>query len=169
MVCVDGVDGVGKTVLCNFLGKELGIFRYSPSFPVLGERAPRAFKQWSDVIVSDLYAKYGFPIIMDRSFLSVCVYEDFPYKNELIRKWVKNVSTFGNIMHIVLYGEDNDIDIFQKRKNDKFIEKEILLNQNQLFLEYADLFQSYGLKVERIHSDGKDLGRRVLDVIQANL
>tara|TARA_Y100000310_G_C20387213_1_gene671013 strand:- start:120 stop:653 length:534 start_codon:yes stop_codon:yes gene_type:complete len=171
MVCVDGVDGTGKTLLTTFLEEKLSIRRYSPIFPVVGERAPQELKKWSDIAVCDMYAMYGFPIIMDRSFLSVCVYEVLEFEERLIEKWVENVSTYDSVIHIILYGE-GDLLEFQKRKNDKFIPTDILKRQNILFLKYGKIFEEKGLRVFKFRSDIKSaeiIRGEVLNVIKANL
>lgn len=169
MVCVDGVDGAGKTTLCTFLEEKLGIVRYSPTMPMDGDRAPREMKQWGDMIVCDLYAKLGFPIIMDRSYLSVCVYEYLRLQKAMFEKWVKDVSKYNSVIHVVLYGEPEDLTEFQSRKQDHYISIEQLNSQNSLFIYEADRFEKAGLKVLRFRSDSSLIKEEVLSAIQSNI
>ena len=174
LICIDGVDGTGKSTLAKALSQRYNIPVYSPTFPTKdGERAPREFKRWSDIVVSDMYAKFGFSLIMDRSFMSACVYEpDLPYKDALIKKWAENVLTYGSALHIVLFGSEFSLDVFQKRKTDFVIPIQTLKEQQRSFLDYAKKFESeFKIPVARIRSlhSEEEVLRSAIDVIQKSI
>lgn len=152
MIIVEGIDGVGKTTIANYLSKK-GYFTYH--FP-FDEKNSDIEEKYLSLLEHDTRN-----MLLDRCFISELVYGPVLRKHcKLSKQQLENIlNRYMKINPIVLYLKANKDDILIRRKNDNEDYSMLLDNFDSLSDRYEKVFNviSKYLNVIEINTSKKSM------------